>query len=436
MIKKTSQTHDLTRRSRWMLRLVEWNDAKASHPHVWLNGMPLHVLALNRVAGRVRLGDLIAIYYPDSEQYPERANKFLGLSRVVGLRKSENPSHAWIDLETAHRIHKGLTLDQSPRLDFLCCDPEWPDLEVQLFQGVFDAAVADGWKPRSAEIADTVPEVSETADRDRSFGGASYCGDMRDPQEETWLATVSLRDDRLRVTRLCATGRRGLQLYLTDPDQGLGPVEAVGLDFAFSFPVTFFGSAADEAGGKRDGWLMETEIKTLSRPDFLERVHDFRQAQGDLKRFTDESAQAPSPLQRDDRDLSSMTYHGVRMLAEGRSGYVVRPFESAEGKPLLEVYPGGVLRKLGFITPDGKLEKLAKIVAKLGSLTHLPIDITPNFVQACKEKWSALDAVMAARTAASAMLSGEAQQAPEELAPDQAGQVRIEGWIYGMNEPG
>ena len=45
------------------------------------------------------------------------------------------------------------------------------------------------------------------------------------------------------------------------------------------------------------------------------------------------------------------------------------------------------------------------------------------------------EAVIAARCAAVAVLTAEANKTPEELAPEQAERVRKEGWIYGLGEP-
>ena len=30
------------RRSRWMLRALEWNDPRARYPNLWVDGMPVH----------------------------------------------------------------------------------------------------------------------------------------------------------------------------------------------------------------------------------------------------------------------------------------------------------------------------------------------------------------------------------------------------------
>ena len=54
-----------------------------------------------------------------------------------------------------------------------------------------------------------------------------------------------------------------------------------------------------------------------------------------------------------------------------------------------------------------------------------------KFRERCLSRRDALDAVLAARCAAQAVLSGEVDRSPEELAPGSAEQLRQEGWIYG-----
>ena len=96
--------NDVTRRSHWILRSMEWDDDKARYPNIWHSGMPRHVLAAERLAGRVRLGDLVAIYYPASRKHSDRSERYLGFCRVVGLRQAEGKDLAWLDLETAFRF--------------------------------------------------------------------------------------------------------------------------------------------------------------------------------------------------------------------------------------------------------------------------------------------------------------------------------------------
>ncbi len=340
------QTEELRRRSRWLMRVMEWDDARARYPNIWHEGMPRQVLAFDRVASRLRLGDLIATYYPASQRHPERSEKYLGISRVAGLRLADTAEFAWIDLETAHRFQPPLDLRQQPRRVFLCCDPGWPAPEVALFQQVFDAAVAAGWEPAeldqlppSAEpVADAAPSVtakpktiieiaepknqvtktpSPATPTGRLFAGVDYSGDMRDPREATWLAIVELREPKLAVFRLEPTGRHGLQGYLRDPDQALMNVEAIGLDFPFGLPIAFAETLLGGPFPEEGWWALAKRMEKLSRPDYLIAVQDFRDTQGEAKRLTDERYEAFSPLHRVNPDLGPMTYHGIRMIARG-----------------------------------------------------------------------------------------------------------------------
>ena len=146
------QQEDPRRRSRWILRVQEWDEPRAKYPNIWQDGMPRHVMAFDTVAGRLRLGDLVAIFHPVSKRRPERSDRFIGLSRVVGLRRADGQGYCWIDLDTEHRYAKAPLPESRPRRVFLCCDPGWPGPEVELFRAVFDAAVAAGWRRRCSPL--------------------------------------------------------------------------------------------------------------------------------------------------------------------------------------------------------------------------------------------------------------------------------------------
>jgi len=476
----------LWRRSRWMMRVREWDD-RAQYPNIWHDGMPCQILAVDRVAGRLRLGDLIAVFYPSSQRHPERSGRFVGISRVSGLRAAPQQGYAWIDLATAHRFDPPLQLERQPARVFLCCDVGWPGPEPALFGELFEAALRAGWKPsaeerdevapdrapvRVAEVpeaervvapgptdaaegdsdgpATTVDEASapQAANDDetpvspdgaavaagRLFGGVDYSGDMRDPRARTWLATLELTGERLRVTRLEPTGRSGLENYLRNPDRALMNVEAIGLDFPFGLPLAFAERLLGGSFPAEGWWALAKRLERLTRPEYLTHVHEFRESDGEVRRLTDERADARSPLQRVDPDLGSRAFHGIRMIAEDRSRFVMRPFENAQGKLLLEVYPDVLVRRL---LPGGETDRpdLRRLVAGLGALDHLPVDLDSVFLRSCLTRRDALDAVIAARSAALAVLSGEADKAPEELAPGEGARVRHEGWIYGIEEP-
>jgi hypothetical protein len=270
---------------------------------------------------------------------------------------------------------------------------------------------------------------------ERTFAGVDYGGDMRDRRDRTWLAILALGGERLRVVRLEATGRSGLEAALRDPDRLLMSVEAIGLDFPFALPVPFAESLLG-GGFPEDGWwALVRRMERLTRPDFLSAVQDFRQAHGPLKRLADETAALPSPLERIEDDPSPRAYHGIRMIGEDRSRYAVRPFESARARLLLEVRPEVLLRRL--VGPEAFSDERARREAVLGRLRRLawlPVDVEAAFERPCRESTSALLAVLAARCTAAAVLSGEADRTPEELVPGQGERVRREGWIYGLSE--
>ncbi len=465
---------ELRRCSRWMMRALEWDEPRARYPNIWHEGMPRHVMAFDTVARRMRLRDLVVVFHPASRKHEERSNRFLGIARVVGLRQAEQQGFCWIDLETAHRFAPPLDLGATPRRVFLCCDPGWPEQEVALFERVFEEAVSRGWRPAEdertpprptaagPEIAaasveppgetpaagedetveepaakpepheSSAPAPSAVTGEGRLFAGVDYSGDMRDPRDGTWLAVVRLMGDTLRVAHLEPTGRHGLQGHLRDPGALLMHAEAIGLDFPFGVPVPFaerlFAGPFPEEGW----WALARRFERLTRPEYLVAIQDFRDAEGEPKRVTDERSQAFSPLHRVNPDLGPMTYHGIRMIAEERSRYAVKPFESARARLLLEVYPGGLVRQFSLGNDGGKRARRRAIVDELRRLDELPVAIDEPHLARCLASRDALDAVIAARCAARAVISGEAERPVEELAGEDADRVRLEGWIYGL----
>jgi hypothetical protein len=462
------EREEIQARSRWMMRVLEWDDSRARYPNIWHAGMPRHILAFERIAGRLRLGDLVAVYHPASSRHAERSERFVGLARVAGLRRSDVPDHAWIDLESAHRFDPPLDLGRAPRRVFMCCDPAWPEQDTALFRRVLDAAAAAGWEPLEAERdADTPPvpgspgvepaavpaqaeeaglPVAETAGTStegdlaaassRLFGGVEFSADMRDPRETTWLALVAMLDDRLRVVRLDATGRHGLQVSLRHPDRELMRAEAIGLAFPFGLPLAFGEALIGRAAAHEGWWALAKRFEKLTWPEYLVALQAFRDEHGDLRRLTDELHGTASPLQRSDPDLGSRSYHGIRMIAEDRSRFAIRPFESASARLLLEVDPRAAMRRMGVEVaagPDGP--DPARVLEALARLDPLPVEVAPPHRLKCIRSMRAVAAVVAARSAALAVSSGEADRPAEALAPDQADRVRREGWTYGLETP-
>jgi hypothetical protein len=340
---------------------------------------------------------------------------------------------------------------------------------VELFEKVFQAAIAEGWTPTDQEqvggaekpvrerpaaeaaveepetplappVEEEVPEepvvpvVEEAIPEGRLFGGVDLGGEMRDRRDGTWLALGVLVDEKFRIVRLEPTGRSGLQGYLRDPDRALMNAEAIGFNFPFALPGGFSEKLLKGPFPEEGWWGLARGLEKTSYPDYLVALQEFREEHGEVLRWTDEKTGALSPLHRTGPDRGPMAYHGIRMIAEERSRYVIRPFESAQGRLLLEVYPGALVRKLGLDEQVERVDRVAAILQALAKLEHLPVVLEGQTLARCRGRLDALEAVLAARCAAVAVLSGEADRSPEELAPDSVDRVRTEGWIYGVGE--
>lgn len=486
---------EIRRRSRWMIRALEWDEPRARYPNLWHEGMPSELLVFDTVGTRLRLGDLVAVYRPASAKHPESSERFAGIARVAGLRRARHERGSiWVELETAHRFDPPLDLGESPSRVFLCCDPGWPARDVALFQRVFEAAVTAGWRPtseetegearepapagrpqpgrgrgsdagaepkapspaagetRSDEAHPAVEEAgAEEADRAgrhaaparidprpgaRLFGGVDYSGDMRDPRDATWFALLELHESRLRVIRLESTGRAGVQELLRQGDREVLHTEAIGLDFPFGLPLGFAEALLGGPFPEEGWWALAKRLEKMTRPEYLVALQEYRDVHGEPRRLTDERAAAFSPLHRVNPDLGPMTFHGIRLLAEERSRFAVRPFESARGRLLMEVYPGASARRLladqAEETSAAARGRLAALIDALANVTSLPVEMAPPFAARCRGRRDALDAVLAARCAARAVLSGEVDRPADDLSAGEGARIRHEGWIYGL----
>ena len=86
-------------------------------------------------------------------------------------------------------------------------------------------------------------------------------------------------------------------------------------------------------------------------------------------------------------------------------------------------------------TEGGQGSRNLAILRALKALPSFPVEMDEPRVRECLASRDALDAVIAARCAAWAVLSGEADLGPADLAPGEGDRVRLEGWIYGLREP-
>ena len=168
-----------------------------------------------------------------------------------------------------------------------------------------------------------------------------------------------------------------------------------------------------------------------------------------------------------------MTYHGIQLLGELAGEVTVSPFHShrptaladqaasadwankpdranktahaddtaqagsaiqsrpADRADVFEIYPGGTLRALGIPTRGYKrgrdwADARRSIVQALGTLSDLPVCLTPTQKQHCLANDNALDAVAACLTVA--LLS----RRPDWFTPppDAPGDWQREGWIW------
>jgi hypothetical protein len=207
--------------------------------------------------------------------------------------------------------------------------------------------------------------------------------------------------------------------------------EGIGLGFPFGLPLPFAEKLMGGPFPDQGWWAFAKHLERTPLPDYLIALQEFRDGQGEPGRLTDEASGAPSPLRRSDPDLGSMAYHGIKMIAEERSRYAVRPFESAQGKLLLEVSPAGVVKRIRSGRGNGEGANRGALLAALTKIAPFPVVVPEPLIQKCLARPEALDAVIAARSAALAVMSGETDKTPEELGTGHGDRIRREGWIYG-----
>ena len=134
------------------------------------------------------------------------------------------------------------------------------------------------------------------------------------------------------------------------------------------------------------------------------------------------------------KDASALTGVSANTLSGWLTGQRDPSLTSMERiATFFEVYPGGFVRRHGLDKEKVPGGRLASIVTALTRLPRLPVDVDAPWRSKCLSQRDALDALLAARCAAGAVLSGEIDREPAELAPENAEQVKTEGWIYGLD---
>ena len=281
--------------------------------------------------------------------------------------------------------------------------------------------------------------------------GVDFSGAQDQKKSDTWLAQGRLEGSVLTLE----TCHPIIRADLTDHLAALEGPAVVGMDFPFSVPVEFVHFCHIQIPGIfPDGGEMPGLWRAAGNTDwetFEGLALDF--GERPLRRGDIGVPGAKSPLRRVNPDMLPMTFQGMQMLNRLRCRYEVggidRPLRilplhlapERDSLTLLEVMPGATLRSLNLLPAhngykggiralenrQGILTTLPNQVVQLGlNLAGLPDDLT----QTCRANDDALDAVVAAITAALwAEFPAGFRHPPQ---PDHPGYqtALLEGWLY------
>ncbi|AKF85865.1 hypothetical protein MFUL124B02_17775 [Myxococcus fulvus 124B02] len=239
---------------------------------------------------------------------------------------------------------------------------------------------------------------------------------------KVWAATVEFEAGRARLVSLLRPFVSGGALAVAE---GLGPwlsaqgVDVAGLDFCFSLEASQLQRLGlPVTGPARLGSVVGKAHASAAA---------FRDAVGpEKKRVTDVKCSAPfAPT---NLRMFRQTYWGLRALAGWRGA--VPPWSTHPGPAAVEVLPAEVVRWLGLPkTYKGRDfdERRRDILRRVRESTGLVISTSDQLTLVSDADGDALDALLAALSAASAWASGFSG-APASV-------VRSgEGWIYSVLE--
>ena len=273
--------------------------------------------------------------------------------------------------------------------------------------------------------------------------GVDFSGAERETGK-TYLAQGWLEGNNLTLASSRSVSRDQLTGILR---RARGPVVAA-MDFPFSVPAEFARFWQPVAQQMPDLWAaMEWENFSTTRDEFVE-------LRWEQKRHCD-PPESKSPLKRYNPDMRPMTFRGMQMLNRLWRGITASPVmvpplpqpnrpDEKEPITLLEVMPGAVLRSLGLPFRGYKVTTAAALEMRGYILNELPQRINPLTVnlpgvrEQCLGNDDALDAVIAAITAA--LWVNAPDRFPQPPAPERPEyQVSLlEGWLfkpYHINEP-
>jgi hypothetical protein len=260
--------------------------------------------------------------------------------------------------------------------------------------------------------------------------GVDFSGAKSD--QKTWLARGRLEDGALRLEECRPISREDLTRLLAAL---AGPAVAA-LDFPFGVPQEFARCWAPAAKTMPGLWASAANMDLAG---FIALRNEFVGDGPEPKRRGDLLfPECYSPLHRVNPNMVPMTFHGMAMLHQLRpGGWHVPPLEhqGPTDRVLLEAMPGAALRALGLPYKGYKNGKDAlalrrKIFDGLTEHSGVALRDYAGLMEMCLQHHDALDAVVAAVTAALWVRDPSAFRCPDPSAGDEMAASRLEGWLY------
>ena len=277
--------------------------------------------------------------------------------------------------------------------------------------------------------------------------GVDFSGARDEKKSATWLAQGRLEGNAFNLETCHPIIRADLTAWLRD----LNEPAVVGMDFPFSVPVEFAQFCHRQIpgifpdGGEMPGlWAAADNTEWQ---EFLGLREQFMVQHAYLPMRMCDPPTAYSPLQKAPINMVPMTFRGMLLLNgifAGQTANSVLVLPLAAPRPgvgpytttLLEVMPGVTLRRLNLLPAyngykggryalenrQAILTALPNLVEQRGlNLAGLPYALT----QTCRANDDALDAVVAAITAALWSIG-----VPSRIEPAECPLAPLEGWMY------
>ncbi|NTX03833.1 DUF429 domain-containing protein [Myxococcus sp. CA040A] len=239
---------------------------------------------------------------------------------------------------------------------------------------------------------------------------------------KVWAATLSFEGGQGRLQCL---QRPFTSKGANTVSEGLGPwlsaqdADVVGLDFCFSLEASQLASLGLPTMGPQ-------ELGRAISATF-DSAESFRAAVGpEKKRVTEVDCSAPfAPT---NLRMYKQTYWGLRALGSCRGAFP--PWGTSPGPALVEVLPAEVVRWLGLpktYKGRGFEERRREILRRIRESTDLRIPDSDLLTMVSDADGDALDALLAALSAASAWSSGFTGAPPTSASTG-------EGWIFSVRQ--